>query len=205
MQTSTDQTTNPEIDQDRVEDTVDHFRKFGYIMFPQQVRIYENIASRTNDKNIIEAGCGNGVGSAILERTARSIIATDKLQANVDFARCLYPWIDFNVWDIQEDIGFKSTRSIVCIETIEHVANPQKAIENLINAATEEVWISTPNGRGKPRPPSNPYHVSEYTSEEMMEMIPVNTPVGILHWKTFEPLGINTNVDPLVYRIEVEV
>ncbi|GAG77899.1 unnamed protein product, partial [marine sediment metagenome] len=93
---------NPEIDQDRVEDTIDHFNKFGYVMFPQQVKIYENIKEKIgNSGEILEAGCGNGLGTAILGHSNRFYVyGTDKLGKNIKFASCLYPWIKFREWDI---------------------------------------------------------------------------------------------------------
>ena len=179
---------NPEINQDRVHDLFDHFDKYGYGMFPQQVEIYQDIAERIRGKSVIEAGCGNGLGTAVLERKAASIIGTDKLQKNVDFANVLYPWIPFETWDINESTSLRAS-VVVCIETIEHVRNPSDAIRNLLLASHEEVWITTPNGEDKERPPNNPYHVQEYTQKEILDMI---------EW------GYNVNVsgkDPLVYHI----
>ena len=195
--------TNPEIDQDRVFDTVDHFNCFGYVMFQQQVTIYQNIAKRING-HILEAGCGNGLGTAILYHYSHFLATgTDKLERNVKFAGSLYPWIDFKVWDINHPLpaGMSPSTVVVCVETIEHVEHPEQAIQNLIKAATEEVWISTPNGTGKPRPPSNKYHVCEYTPGEMLDMIARRT--EILHWKDLSPLTVTTRVDPLVYRIKL--
>ena len=200
--------TNVEINQDRVADTVEHFREFGYVMFPQQRRIYELLAEKLEDKTVVEVGCGNGLGTAILSNSVFEIVGTDKLLGNVNFAKCMYPWINFGVWDIQKPIprlpSVLKVSSVVCVETIEHVANPEKAIQNLIDAATEEVWISTPNGRGKKRPPDNPYHVCEYTPEEMLIMIRDCSgwsQTEVLHWETFKFVSTETDVDPLVYRI----
>lgn len=205
--------TNPEIDQDRVFDTVDHFNKFGCIMFPQQVAIYNNIGGEVGAyNNILEAGCGNGVGTAILEAHCRGrVVGTDKIENNCVFARQLYPWIMFESWDINQPTEIKSD-VVVCIETIEHVANPKQAIKNLIDAATQEVWISTPNGNGKKRPPDNKYHVCEYTPGEMVEMIGLGwgenhtagqVQVSVLHWKDLSSQPLTTEVDPLVYRIKL--
>jgi 2-polyprenyl-3-methyl-5-hydroxy-6-metoxy-1,4-benzoquinol methylase len=199
-------TVNPEIDQDRVFDTVDHFDKFGHVMFPQQRVIYKNIARRIKGGGytVLEAGCGNGVGTAVLERKAGSLLGTDKLPKNIAFAQELYPWIYFETWDINEPTKEKMD-VVVCIETIEHVSNPGKAIENLVQAARYVLWISTPNGINRPCPPENPYHVKEYTPNEMVHLIldnsPSNTAISILHWKTFEVVPQHTKVDPLVYRV----
>ncbi len=200
--------TNPEIDQDRVFDTTDHFNRFGYVMFPQQVEIYQNIAKTIHTYDfLLDAGCGNGVGTALLDRrdnrTGRGLVTgADKLERNTDFARCLYPWLAFMVWDINQAKIFNPQADIVvCVETIEHVEYPRQAIQNLIAAAREEVWISTPNGLNKKRPPNNKYHVCEYTPEEMLNMI--GRAAEILHWKDLSLLPLTTKVNPLVYRIKL--
>ena len=193
---------NPEKDQDRAFDLLDTFDKHGCVMFAQQRVIYDYLTACVANEAVLEAGCGNGVGTALLARKAYGIIGTDKLQRNVNLAKCLYPWIQFETWDINKPTNLRAT-FVVCIEAIEHVANPKDAIRNLIAAASSTVWISTPNGIGKPRPPENPYHVCEYTPEEMLDMIPLGTPVAIRDGETWEIVGIDTKADPLVYQIEV--
>ncbi len=203
--------TNPEIKQDRVADTVEHFKKFGYIMFPQQERIYNRIADECGYETILEAGCGNGIGSGILSQQ-HTVTATDKLKSNIEFAKCLYPWIEFGIWDLVEYPGIISSirllsESVVAVEVIEHVEFPEIAITHLIEAAAKEVWISTPNGTDKPRPPENPFHVCEYTPQEVLDMIYSNgvnaSQVRIIDWKTWETVDQNTLCDPLVYHIRL--
>lgn len=202
---------NPVLEQDRVFDTYDHFNRFGVVMFKQNRKIYENIASQLRShERIIEAGCGNGAGTAIIERglickSPGSLVATDKCQRNTDFARELYPWIDFKVWDIEDPWYENRAGAVLCIECLEHVGNPGRALRNLISASLSSVWISTPNGKGKSRPPDNPFHVREYTPYEMLLMIfdAGGFEVDICDWKTLTRLDKYTDVDPLVYRIGV--
>lgn len=195
--------SNPEIDQDRAFDLLDHFEKFGYVMFSEQQRIYQHLAEELEGRIILEAGCGNGVGSAMLDRTAHTFLATDKLLKNVKFAKQLYPWIDFRVWDINGPLTVDFTAEVVvCVEMFEHVANPEKAIRNLIEMATREVWISTPNGRGKPRPPKDPFHVYEYTTGEILELVG-DLQVTIRDGVNWRIDYLDTRADPLVYQIEV--
>lgn len=200
MTTSTEN-TNPEIDQDRVFDLLDTFEKHGSALFPQQRAIYDNLVSRVIGQHVLEAGCGSGVGTAILAQTASIVAGTDKLQRNVDFAKCIYPWIYFTTWDLNETTSLRA-QVVVCIEAVEHVTDPQAAINHLIRAADRTVWLSTPNGHGKKRPPENPYHVGEYTPFEMLEMIG-DYEVGIRHWQTWEEVGPETLVDPLVYQVQL--
>lgn len=198
-------TTNPYKEQDRAFDAYDQFDRFGEIMFPQQRRIYENLAECLAGKHVLEAGCGNGVGSAILERKVAHLYATDVLERNVRFAKQLYPWIEFGVWDICQPPP-RQTGWVVCVEAFEHVADPVVAARNLVAAAYREVWLSTPNGVGKKRPPDNPFHILEYTVQEVVEFFdpPRVARLVVRHWETFEVLPHDTTVDPLVYQIALE-
>lgn len=207
---------NKEINQDRVFDTVDHFEKWGDPLAKQDRRIYEKLSLKIVNKSILEAGCGSGMGSAIIERemdlSCSSFTGSDKSAKNIRFAKCLYPWINFCTWDINlpfDECVFQDSRDyqvVVAVEVFEHVENPQAAMDNLLAAATEEVWLSTPNGIGKPRPPENPYHVCEYTPTEIREMVHKasngNAFLEMHHWETFEHLvDPHTDVHPLVYHI----
>ena len=203
---------NKEIEQDRVFDTVDHFNRWGDPLDLKSRRIYEQLALKIVNKTVLEAGCGNGIGTAILERemdlSQSTILGTDKSSKNVTFAELLYPWINFCTWNINLPIdecmirGSLEYQVVVAVEVFEHVENPQAAMDNLLAAATEEVWISTPNGNGKSRPPENPYHVCEYRPEEILYFAKAAYQTDIYHWDTFEQIyQTTTDVHPLVYRI----
>lgn len=194
---------NPVAQQDRAEDLYDTWKKYGNIMFLQQRRIYEQLMPRLRDLSILEAGAGNGVGGAMLARTGASYVGTD-LPHNLKFAHQLYPWIAWVPWDILTPWQGPPAQVVVAVEVIEHVADANLALRNLVDACTNDLYISTPNGTGKQRPPSNPYHVAEYTPYEFLAMIYEAVPgseVKILGWNDFTPVPPGTNADPLVYRI----
>jgi 2-polyprenyl-3-methyl-5-hydroxy-6-metoxy-1,4-benzoquinol methylase len=182
-----DKKTNPVKDQDRVRDLFEHFEQYGDVMFRQQRAIYEYIATQTRYKKVLEVGCGNGVGSAILAhgRSAGLLTASDVSHNNIKFARCLYPWITFIPLDVRLLVFNGVVEDVVAVEVLEHVSDPQLAINNMVGAAKERVWISTPNGTNKPRPPENPYHVCEYTPDEVLGWLFKNQRVkfvNVLNW-----------------------
>tara|TARA_R110000824_G_scaffold172434_1_gene350284 strand:- start:18507 stop:19109 length:603 start_codon:yes stop_codon:yes gene_type:complete len=196
-----DRETNPEKDQDRVADLIDHFDRFGDVMFKQQRKIYNEIARRIPEGfTILEAGCGNGVGSAILAQD-HDVLATDISQRNVNFASCLYRSenIDFATWDVKEECQW-SRDAVVAIEVFEHVANPEMVMNRLCHAANQEVWVTSPNGRALESPPSNPYHVSEYTVDEMISFVPNGWNVEPIEWSTFNSYR-NSSSSPVVYHL----
>lgn len=205
---------NPYFPQDRVKDTFDIFNQHGYVMYPQQRKIYENLAYwfKKNGSSlwdhVLEAGCGNGVGSSILYDTLQSLsipfVATDVDRRHTDFASCLYPNILFGSWDLTKPNKIARASYTVAIEVFEHLSNPQLAMDNLLGSCKLGVWLSTPNGTGKPRPPENPHHVREYTPMEIEEFADNAgaQKVTMFHWKTFQELDTAAGVDPLVYLIE---
>lgn len=193
-------------EQDRAEDLLDNWRKYGYVMFPQQRAIYNYLIPQVANKSVLEAGCGNGVGTAMMERSAKSIVGTDQLESNVKFCQEIYPWINFSAWDIEEVYGKSQFEVVVAVEVIEHVADPLLSLRNLIDACLSELWISTPNGAGQKRPPDNPYHVCEYTPAEMYALIMEASrlsprQVTILSWKDGSTQSTSTLINPLIYRV----
>lgn len=193
---------NPVREQSRVGEAVELFRKYGYTMFPQQRKIYSYLSSEIRDKSVLEAGCGDGQGTYDLFKDAMYIVGTDSLQENVNYAQEMYQDINFEVWNIEKRFPRRAD-IVVCIETLEHVEDPERAIANLMAAARETVWISTPNGIGKPHPPENPYHVQEYTPQEIFNMVPVKYDVRVIGWDDWELQTLDTLVDPLVYRVSL--
>lgn len=178
-------------------------------MFPQQRKIYENIKNRiTSNSTVLEVGCGIGLGTALLDRSLTTrVIGTDNLLENVKIARALYPWIRFERIDICTKIPLieycKPVDTVIAVEVLEHVEDAKLALINMCSIAFKEVWISTPNGYGKPRPPSNSYHVQEYTSFEVVLMIPRGWEVRILEYENFNVVGGEELIEanPLVYHL----
>lgn len=193
-----DTSRNPERAQDRAFDTYDHYKRFTYVLFPQQKQMYRHMAEICKGQSAFEAGCGAGVGSAIVERTCTEFTATDVSAYNIGFAKELYPWIDFRVWDAKTRPLPLHADIVFSIEMVEHVNNPRTVIDNLLSIANKEVWFSSPNGRGKPRPPDNSYHVCEYTPDEIMQMYPT---VELYGWRTLTQIPVDTDADPILYRI----
>lgn len=191
---------NPEREQDRLPVTFSLLANTGQAIFPENKKIYENLSKILKGRDILEVGCGIGLGSALLERN-NTIVATDKLRTNIKIASALYPWVNFKTSDISQTPleGFEVT---VCIETIEHIKNYRQAIHNLVNSANE-IWIATPNrsnlGHGLNKP-YNDFHVKEFTIGEMLEMIG-EYKVELYNWNTFEKVSKESRVTPMVYQV----
>lgn len=205
---------NPYSPQDRVGDTFDMFNKHGYAIYPQQRQIYKNLADwfyRNRNEiqgPVVEVGCGSGVGSVMihnaLKETLITFYATDVDPRHIRFGQELYQDMRFEVWDIRTHFKQPRASYIMAVEVFEHLSEPQKVMDNLLMACKEGVWLSTPNGVGKPRPPENPHHVREYQPFEISDFAENAgaKKITMYHWKTFQELDSGAGVDPLVYFIE---
>jgi 2-polyprenyl-3-methyl-5-hydroxy-6-metoxy-1,4-benzoquinol methylase len=211
---------NPVKDLDWREGAFDTFQKYKVLMFQQQKQIYTNIKDQilkmdAIEASVIEFGCGIGIGTAYLARylAPARVTGTDNIAENIALARELHMGVPFYVHNIEAS---KVVHSIVgavgiAVEVIEHVGDPVKGIRNMLASVSKELWLSTPNGNGKTRPPSNPYHVCEYTPLEMFDIIKEASKecsmvvTRVLDYKHFQPItDSNTKVDPLVYHIVKE-
>ncbi len=198
---------NPVKDLPPDEGAFDTYKKYGYMMFPQQRKIYENIKDRIiSHATVVEVGCGIGLGTALLDRSLTTkVMGTDNLIENVKMARALYPWLKFEQWDALQPYPLSQRPDVIVgVEVLEHVSDPALTLHNLCATALKEVWLSTPNGIGKKRPPSNPYHVCEYIPNEILTMlreIPGDWDMEVLAFDSFNRESLTSRIDPLVYHL----
>lgn len=171
---------NPEKDQDRSLD--------GEVLLPQNEKIYNNLSNLIKSKTVLEAGCGNGLGAFLLAKNADSVMATDKLAVNVEYAKSVRSKenLSFDLWDISQCPYKELYEIVVAVEVIEHVKDYREGIKNLIKSALQEVWISTPNRNGISNKwsPQQEFHVKEFTPQEMVDMIG-EYHIEIRDWETF--------------------
>ena len=197
---------NSERRQDKVYDAFAWFQHYGYVVHPKSRRIYVNLATHLKGQHIIEAGCGIGLGSAVLS-LQNSVIATDKELRSVAFAREIYPWLRTAVWDIGACPYVEQAEVVVAVEVIEHIGAYAEAMQHLLATATQAVWLSTPNRRNTEVDDcqsKNQFHVREFLPEEICELAAPHA-VEAYHWDTFEPVDIESSeVTPLVYKIVKE-
>src|SRR5690349_2370125 len=85
---------------------------------------------------VLDIACGSGYGTRLLADVVDSVLGIDFDPETVSYAQKNYspllqetPKLEFRVGDILEPIGEKFD-SIVCFETLEHVEDINKALEN---------------------------------------------------------------------------
>jgi len=125
-------------------------------------------------RDVLDVACGVGYGSSVLARAgARRVLGVDVSPAAVDEAReRAGDLADFVVGDLHnlpcEDRSFDL---VTCFETIEHVADPGRAVDELRRVLRSDglLLLSSPNR--DVYIPGNPFHVHEYTPGELEDAL----------------------------------
>jgi SAM-dependent methyltransferase len=134
--------------------------------------VYEWIAQRVGGLRVIDMACGEGYGSAVLARTAASVVGVDANPEAHEHARLRYR--EANLRFARELVDSFSERAdaVVFLQTVEHLEDPGAVLDHFRALVGEAgtVFLSTPNvltlaPKGAPRS-DNPWHVHEYRREE---------------------------------------
>jgi len=124
-------------------------------------------------KRILDIACGEGYGSAALQKAgAARVIGVDISDRACSHAREKYG-IDARIGGAEQiPLASASVDVVVSFETIEHVPNPRRFLDECarVLAPRGRLIISTPNKDVYPGPRSkpNPYHCSEMTEQEFV-------------------------------------
>jgi SAM-dependent methyltransferase len=138
--------------------------------------IYRVIGARCADKRVLDLGCGSGHGLATLARyRPAELWGTDVAPDAVAFAARYYPPAHEHlaVCDARRLALASATFDVVSsVEVIEHVPDAEVFLAEIsrVLRADGVCFLSTPNrlthSPGS-RQPRNPFHVTEYTHEEL--------------------------------------
>jgi ubiquinone/menaquinone biosynthesis C-methylase UbiE len=144
---------------------------------------YKFASRYVKGKKILDISCGTGYGSKILYNAgATKVVGIDISSDTIDFACAKYKMngLEFKVGNIL-DIDFSENYFdiITCFETIEHVQSQEKAFIELERVLKPKglLIISSPNrkltssSKQINEPPSNPFHVIEYSTNEFISVL----------------------------------
>ena len=124
-------------------------------------------------RRVVDLACGEGYGSAVLARTAASVVGVDANPEAFEHARLKYtrPGLRFERDMIETWTG--DVDCVVFLQTIEHVQDPDAVLERLrgLIGPGGVAYVSTPNvltlaPAGQERS-GNPWHVREYRPERV--------------------------------------
>ena len=129
-------------------------------------------ARRVHGRRVVDLACGEGYGSAVLARTAASVVGVDANPEAFEHARLKYTGggVRFERDMIETWTG--DVDCVVFLQTIEHVQDPGAVLDRLreLVGPGGVAYVSTPNvltlaPAGAERS-GNPWHVREYRPDE---------------------------------------
>jgi SAM-dependent methyltransferase len=137
--------------------------------FWEHVYRYAFACSFVKGKRVLDIACGEGYGAAALQNAgAASVVGVDVSEDVCFHARSKYG-IDAKPGSAENiPLGDASVDVVVSFETIEHVPQPQRFLDECVRVLTPGgmLIISTPNKSVYGQDVPNPYHCSEMTEEE---------------------------------------
>ncbi|MGC5325787.1 class I SAM-dependent methyltransferase [Brevibacillus sp. SYSU BS000544] len=131
---------------------------------------------------VLDIACGTGYGCHMVakerKREVKEIVGVDNDQETLAYANVEYNHqkVTYMLGDaidpqLPEKLGLFDT--ILSFETIEHVENDQIFMDNLYRMLKPGgvLVLSTPFGRGRGMPTSEPFHVHQLTPDEFQELV----------------------------------
>ena len=135
-------------------------------------------------KRVLDAACGEGYGSALLARTARSVLGLDIDASSIAHARERYGSqgnLRFEAGDATLlDVEPASFDLIVSFETLEHVEAQERMLEGFARALTDDgvLVVSSPDKRTYSEVAGfrNEFHTRELYRDELLALLKPHFP-----------------------------
>ncbi len=127
-------------------------------------------------REVLDAACGVGYGSAALARSAARVVGADVDAEAIEYARDRYgaPNVEFVVADLLappfEDASFDV---VVSFETIEHLRAPELFVRHVARLLRGDgvFVVSTPRAERTTTAPDNPFHEVEFARPDFEQML----------------------------------
>lgn len=125
-------------------------------------------------KKVLDAGCGEGYGSALLAEVAARVVGVDREWPVLARASRLYarPNLSFVCADLERLGAVRERFDVVCnFQVVEHLEDPSALLRAFHDHLTEggRLILTTPNRLTSFS--ENPYHVREYAGEELASLL----------------------------------
>ena len=140
--------------------------------FRRHLVVYEWIAARAHGRRVVDLACGEGYGSAVLARTAASVVGVDANPDAFEHARLKYTSERVRFERNMIELWTGDVDCVVFLQTIEHVQDPDAVLAHIrgLIGPRGVAYVSTPNvltlaPKGAARS-GNPWHVREYRAGE---------------------------------------
>ena len=143
--------------------------------FQRHVVAYHDAAERVPGMDVLDAGCGEGYGSAILAGRAASVVGVDAERDVIEHAAERYPSVRFQTGDLAT-LAFPdgSFDAVVTFQVIEHLQSPRGFVTECARVLRPGgmLVLSTPNRLTfSPTGVRNPFHTVEFAPAELRGVI----------------------------------
>ncbi len=135
-------------------------------------------------RRVLDLGCGEGYGAALLATQASDVVAVDIDQASIDHARIRYSRenLSFNQADMGDlsNLADASFDLVTCFEALEHVSTHDRILAEVLRVLTPEGFflVSTPDQLvySLELENDNPFHMHEFAQDEFVALLSTNFP-----------------------------
>jgi 2-polyprenyl-3-methyl-5-hydroxy-6-metoxy-1,4-benzoquinol methylase len=137
---------------------------------------YEFARPLCSGRDVLDAACGVGYGTAYLAEAARRVVGVDVDADAIAYARGRYarPNVEFVQQDLAElDLADDSFDVVVSFETIEHLARPDAFLAHAARVLRADgvFVVSTPRVDVTTTSPQNPFHTLELSRDDFESML----------------------------------
>ena len=126
------------------------------------------------DRDVLDAGCGEGFGTVLLAETARSVLGVDYSAAAVAVARASHRRanLDFRQVEVHALATLGRRFGLITnFQVIEHLPDPARFLTIARDTLAEDglLLLTTPNRLTSVS--ENPVHVREYSADELRQLL----------------------------------
>ncbi|KMO80988.1 putative S-adenosylmethionine-dependent methyltransferase [Mycolicibacterium chubuense] len=139
--------------------------------------VYRRLLDRCRDRDVLEAGCGEGYGADLIADVARRVIGLDYDESAVTHVRARYPRVDMRHGNLAAlPLADESVDVVVNFQVIEHLWDQGQFVAECRRVLRPGglLLMSTPN-RITFSPgldtPVNPFHTRELNAAELTELL----------------------------------
>ncbi|MDZ4270683.1 MAG: class I SAM-dependent methyltransferase [Mycobacterium sp.] len=139
--------------------------------------VYRRLVDRCIDRDVLEAGSGEGYGADLIADVARHVIGLDYDESAVAHVRARYPRVDMRQGNLaQLPLSDGAVDVVVNFQVIEHLWDQGRFVAECLRVLRPGgvLLMSTPNritfspGRDTP---VNPFHTRELNATELTELL----------------------------------
>jgi 2-polyprenyl-3-methyl-5-hydroxy-6-metoxy-1,4-benzoquinol methylase len=137
---------------------------------------YDFAREDCRDREVLDAACGVGYGTARLAEVARLAIGVDLSEEAIEYARRRYsaPNVEYRVADLLAlDLPDASFDVVCSFETIEHLGQPEAFLAHAARVLRADgvFVVSTPRVDETTASPDNPFHTLELSRDDFEAML----------------------------------